>query len=160
MRADLCIQCETLKRSFPPRSKTCTSCCDANDKATLAQNYSPVFSRALRNAEKRGIPFEITIDQFYRMVTKAKGCCQISGLPFKFPRNQKGRRNPFGPSLDRINSRKGYVQGNCRIVSILANCALNEWGEEPLRKFCEAVVNRSNFKSSQPNANQLISEIV
>jgi hypothetical protein len=46
-----------------------------------------------------------------------------------------GERGPFGPSLDRIVPKLGYVTGNIRVVCNLANLAMHKWGEDPLREF-------------------------
>lgn len=106
-------------------------------------NYAEVFQRAKKNARLRGIPFDLTKAEFDALVKKSDGRCMVSGLPFTTPSRRKaGSRRPFAPSLDRIDSAVGYTKSNCRIVSIIVNCALNEWGEEPLFEMCRAVAEK------------------
>ncbi len=50
------------------------------------------------------------------------------------------RRAPWAPSVDRIDSSKGYVPGNVRLVCVAANLAMNEWGEDVLARVARAYV--------------------
>jgi hypothetical protein len=42
-------------------------------------------------------------------------------------------------SLDRIDSSKGYVKGNIRFISVIANFAKNAFTDKDLIEFCKAV---------------------
>jgi hypothetical protein len=66
----------------------------------------------------------------------------LSGIPFEFERRWRGQRRPFAPSLDRINSAKGYVYSNCRLVCVAVNIAMNEWGLEPLLRVARELLKR------------------
>jgi hypothetical protein len=57
------------------------------------------------------------------------------------PRGERGkyRKDPFGPSLDRITPALGYVDGNLRVVCNIVNSAMNEWGTEALRELIAAM---------------------
>lgn len=59
----------------------------------------------------------------------ATGKCELSGLPFNFQGSHGGWANP---SIDRINSRDGYLYENVRIILQGLNAALGNWGEETL----------------------------
>ncbi len=50
--------------------------------------------------------------------------------------------NPFAPSLDRIDSSKGYEEGNVRIVCLMVNLAMNTWGHGPLEKVALALADK------------------
>ena len=102
------------------------------------KQYSTIYSTARKNARHRNIDFELTREEFYQLVRESKERCAISGIAFNFT-YKNGKRRPFAPSLDRINSAKGYSKQNCRVISLIANLALNEWGEASLLKFCKAV---------------------
>jgi hypothetical protein len=48
--------------------------------------------------------------------------CPYFGVPFKIEiENSLRSRNDWAPSIDRINSKKGYIPGNIQVISELAN---------------------------------------
>lgn len=67
-------------------------------------------------------------------------CCALTGS--YFVPEEGDRRSPFLPSVDRIDPSLGYVHGNVRIVCLLVNVAMSNWGYEPLRKIAHRIVAR------------------
>lgn len=71
------------------------------------------------------------------------GVCPITGWSMLLPNNTNGwiggldMRNA---SLDRIDNEHGYVRGNVRFVSVMANLARGQFTDAQLRDFCGAVV--------------------
>lgn len=49
-------------------------------------------------------------------------------------------KRPFAPSLDRIDSTRGYVVGNVQFVCTAANFAKGQWGLDVLRRIARGVV--------------------
>ena len=47
--------------------------------------------------------------------------------------------DPWKPSLDRIDSSKGYLKGNVRFVTVMANLAKGTFSDAELVRFCQAV---------------------
>jgi len=105
--------------------------------------YRAIYRVSKRNAAIRKIPFGLLEQVFEGMVRRANGKCELTGIPFSFCREAGVRRNPWAPSLDRIDSRKGYTWSNCRLVCVAVNLAMNEWGEEVLFKLAKAISRRS-----------------
>tara|TARA_B100000809_G_C14633418_1_gene349451 strand:+ start:87 stop:458 length:372 start_codon:yes stop_codon:yes gene_type:complete len=73
-----------------------------------------------------------------------QGKCPITGqkLILKTYKTIKETLTTKHASIDRIDNGKGYVRGNIRFVSIMANYALNkEFNDEQLIQFCFNVVN-------------------
>lgn len=68
---------------------------------------------AKKRAKKNGLEFNVTKDDI-----ELVHVCPILGVPLKRHRG-KMERNSY--SLDRVDSTKGYVKGNVRIVSWWAN---------------------------------------
>lgn len=75
---------------------------------------SSVFGRIKNCAKKRKIPFNITIQQIWELFLKQNKTCVLTGLPLNFPsRNEKFDGTA---SLDRIDSTRGYIDGNIQWV--------------------------------------------
>lgn len=57
--------------------------------------------------------------------------CAVTGMPLSW---SKGERGPWSPSVDRIDSSKGYIPGNVRVTSMMYNLAKSEWTDENVRE--------------------------
>lgn len=101
----------------------------AERKTILAYSYK-VLTKARQNARGRR-EFSITRDDVHRMLNEAGWHCAVTGIEFSLV-VIKGKR-PYAPSIDRIECGAGYIPGNCRIVCVAANYAMNVWGAEVLR---------------------------
>lgn len=86
-----------------------------NDLA-LAKRYISLS----HSAASRGIEFELSLTAF-RNLMKAKKCYYL-GIPL----NSK-HKDPNQLTVDRVNSSKGYVDGNCVACSHLANQFKSLW---------------------------------
>jgi len=73
------------------------------------------------------------------------GVCPFTGWELKLPFHStdwdKDDDKLKRASLDRIDNSKGYIKGNLRFVSLMANYCRNEFTDEDVKLFCEAVVN-------------------
>ena len=88
-----------------------------------------LYNRIKSSAKKRGIPFDMTVYDFYLIDFPIT--CPILGIPLKWNRG-KPKDNSY--SFDRINSQEGYVLDNLEIISFRANRAKNNLTEEELKK--------------------------
>jgi len=78
-------------------------------------NWEVSMLRAAKsNAEKMGRDFNITIED----VVIPERCPYLGVLLTKECRKENNRYNP---SLDRIDSSKGYIKGNVQVISFKAN---------------------------------------
>jgi hypothetical protein len=68
------------------------------------------------------------------------GKCQVTGLSFDFSPAKDTFKNPYAPSLDRIDSKKGYTKENCRVVLTSVNDALGEHDDNDVLPILEALV--------------------
>lgn len=106
---------------------------DHLQRSALEAHVLSVLSRARQNAKGRKIKdFEIGPDYVLDLL---KGCgyrCSVTNTPFSLEVISHDGRKPFAPSIDRINNAAGYIEGNCRIVCLAANIAMNTWGDTVL----------------------------
>jgi hypothetical protein len=63
--------------------------------------------------------------------------CAVTGVEFTFNDTPK---DPWQPSIDRIDSGRGYHLDNVRLVCLIANLAMNRWGEDTLRALARQMV--------------------
>lgn len=105
-----------------------------------------------RNARRRHIPFALTRQEFREIVERSQGRCMMTGIEFEFEAYKGSCRRPFAPSLDRVDSTKGYYADNCRLICVLVNLALNQWGTEPLMRVARNLVQRENEIRKQEDA--------
>lgn len=109
-------------------------------RASLCQRFTQIKLAA----KKRGLAFDLTRDDVKKMAAESNGRCAVTGIPFEYvlPQDAPFRRNPFGPSIDRIDSRNGYVLGNVRLVCAMVNVAMMDWGEGYLWQIAHAMVSK------------------
>ena len=74
------------------------------------------------SAKKRGIKFNISKNELYKIFEKQKGHCALSGERMTHIIG-KGHMHKFPTniSLDRIDSNRGYVKGNVRFICTILN---------------------------------------
>ncbi len=86
-----------------------------------------IYIEKKHKAKQKGIEFNLTIDDFLGMIVIY---CPIFGIKLNYKSGTKTpQENSF--SLDRIDPKKGYIVGNCRIISKRANRAkLDAYPEE------------------------------
>jgi hypothetical protein len=88
-----------------------------------------LWRSAKHRAETYGTPFEITFEQLQTLVLFTSHCPH-TGAALDLKPLEGFKRNPWGPSIDRVDSSKGYVIGNIEITSLWWNLAKNEWTPE------------------------------
>ena len=71
------------------------------------------------------------------------GVCEVTGLQFEYSKDGKDRFQPFIPSVDRIDSSKGYTQDNCRMVVWIYNMAKAEWSDDIVLRMAKALVSKT-----------------
>lgn len=66
------------------------------------------------------------------------GICEVTGIPFTYGLNA---RNPWSPSLDRIDPSVGYTLENTRMVVWIYNAAKNVFSDSDVMLMAHALVN-------------------
>lgn len=80
------------------------------------------------------------MNQILALAAESGGRCAVSGV--QFSDRKIGTRRPLLPSLDRIDCAKGYAFANCRIVCLVVNYAMSDFGENALRIIARSIVKR------------------
>lgn len=88
--------------------------------------------------------FSLEVDWIEARLSK---CCELTGLLFDFDGGgDTAGHGPYSPSLDRIDSSKGYTPENTRVVCFGINALLGKWGDVPAEILARAYVERLELK--------------
>ena len=107
-------------------------------------SYTPIryrFNKAKAGARKRGIPFNLTLDEALNLWNNQGGKCPYTGWSLLMPPDGITRDLPRHrlASLDRIDSNGIYEIGNVQWVSQIVNMAKHDYSETALLEFCLSV---------------------
>lgn len=92
-----------------------------------------MLKNAQSRAKQKGFDFNLTIEDIV-----IPDVCPVLGIPLvKHFGKGVNRAQPDSPSLDRIDSSKGYVKGNVRVISWRANDLKRNATIEEVRKIIE-----------------------
>lgn len=105
---------------------------------------------AKKNAGPRGIQWDLSDADIAKILARANGKCEVTGKPFVLLGN--GKREPWAPSLDRIDSTKGYTFNNVRLVAVVVNYALHEFGDNIFFEMAEAALLKRAERGFKPPA--------
>ncbi len=86
--------------------------------------------------KSRTLPFTITISYVWELYQKQKGKCALTGLDIPFPRKVK---DCSFPSLDRIDSNKGYIEENVQWVHKDVNLMKWNLDQNYFKEMCKLI---------------------
>lgn len=104
------------------------------------RDYGILLNRTRKRAKTKDLPFTLTKDDLVLLMNRAGGRCEVSRIKFSYGKELEWFRAPFAPSIDRKNPAVGYTLDNCRLVCVVVNWAISDWGEGVLRDLAFAVV--------------------
>jgi hypothetical protein len=88
---------------------------------------------AIARARSKGLPYDEDLPRL--MLARCRnqaGRCAMSGEPFSLEVMSRGKvpLKPLGPSIDRIDSQRGYTLDNCRLIAFALNAFFSDWGSD------------------------------
>ena len=135
---------ERVKDAKPAATKRRRARVSADIQGALRISLKKATDNAKARAAKKEREFAITRTDVQKMLEKQQWRCAVSGLMFdlSYDAECKFSYNPFGISIDRVDSAKGYTKDNVRLVLTAVNFALNEWGHDVYLRIAKAVVGK------------------
>ncbi len=106
-------------------------------RQTLNGKCKMIWSNARARARKTGKEFNIKLEFLLERVEKGK--CELTGAKFCLDDLEGSRCHPYAPSIDRIDSSKGYTKSNCQVVLWGINQAKSEMSMTEFKKFINLV---------------------
>jgi len=102
------------------------------------------WEKLRKKAKSRSQEFNITIRYAWDLFIKQNKKCALSGIPICFGVESK-RKSIITASLDRIDSNKGYVEGNVQWVHKDVNVMKNMFNQKYFINICRAVAKNKNL---------------
>ncbi len=90
------------------------------------------LSYTKQRAKQMGVPFNLTLKYLLSILPK---CCPVFNTPFDW----SGKDRKHSLSLDRIDSKAGYVEGNVQAISFRANIMKQDATPKELVAFADWV---------------------
>lgn len=120
--------------------------------------FLTTFNKIKKNAEKRKIPFSITIEYIGDLFEKQNGYCVLTGLKLELKKNVKD--NTQTASLDRKDSAKGYIIGNLQWIHKKINRIKIDFPENEFIELCYQVVRYQEQKKVEQELTEKIDTLV
>lgn len=131
-----CILCgyHANLRTYHSEYKVCSKCeseilDDGNVLDIPERKIFMTWYQVKNKCEKRGIYYDISLDDVKVLYNEVQLRCGVLGIPFNLRHRGIALRYPFMPSIDRIDPNKGFIKDNCRIVTNVVNQAKEAWGD-------------------------------
>lgn len=105
-----------------------------------------LYNNARQSSNRLGLPMDITEEYILGLYKQQDGRCYWLGLDM-IPSSQ--RKSPLQPSLDRLDRRVGYVQGNVVLCCFTANFGRNDNTEEEWKQFLERMISKLDYSQWQ-----------
>jgi hypothetical protein len=99
-----------------------------------------------KNSDTRGLEVRLSKEDMAKLWERSQGRCELSGIPFETVQYRHHKKRPWAPSVDRIDSARGYELDNVRLVCAAMNYALNEWGEDVFAKLAVGYVQKNGIR--------------
>lgn len=96
-----------------------------------------------KGAINRNIEFNITLEYILKLFNEQNGLCKLSNLKITFKSRIK-KNDFFDASLDRIDSNKGYIEGNVQWIVKEINYMKNKINENKFIDLCKKINNYNN----------------
>ena len=143
-----CLLCEktfTTRKPDVVRGKTKSCGCKKNvgENNGNWNGYESINGRTISHykkiAKKRGIEFNITIEDLWRKYVEQEMKCPYTGISLIISPKNKILRTPNNASLDRIDSNLGYIVSNIQWVYKKVNVMKNTMTHDEFIDICNLI---------------------
>lgn len=124
----------------------CSSKCQSNfrqkEKYTdYKKKIYEMYAGAKSRSKRDNRDFDITLGFLEELWDQTNGHCYLSGRKFVWGPGPD-RISKDAPTIDRIDSSKGYTKGNIRLITYQLNIAINKYGLDSFMELAKEVLNR------------------
>ncbi len=108
------------------------------------------YMKVMKNPDRKFVNFDIDLQYLKDLWESQSGICPISGIQMELRTHSNCNKflaDPNTASIDRIDNSIGYVKGNIRFITNMANMARNKFSDEQLIYFCRKVTDFQQEKN-------------
>lgn len=129
------------------RSVCCSKCSIQKRRTFVGQIATWVFNRARSGAKERGLEWNISDQYLWNLFQKQLGECALSGVELAFSEQSSGKeaRSNTTASLDRIDSSKGYIEGNVQWIHKNINKMKMDFDQKQFIEVCQKITLYQNL---------------
>jgi len=107
-------------------------------KPPVSGKLTKTFISSVRNkAKHRNIEFALSLEYLQDLLLKQNARCKFTQVPLTFASHYSD--SSFNASLDRIDSSKGYIEGNVQWVTKRINSMKNDMSDSEFIELCKIV---------------------
>lgn len=154
--SNLCVkvvcQCGTTRLYTLPnlykKSSGCKKCCNRRKIKFHGEISHTYFKSVKHNAEIRNLPFSVTIEYLWELYLAQNRRCALSGVEISINpyMNWKQNKAVQTASVDRKDSRLGYVEGNIQWVHKDINQMKMNLPQDRFLHLCSLVTKQDNTR--------------
>jgi len=99
------------------------------------------WNSLISGAKRRNFDFSISIEYAWSILIKQNKKCALSGIELSFCTSRLDKTSLQTASLDRIDSSKGYIEGNIQWIHKKVNKMKMNTEEKEFIEFCKLIAN-------------------
>ncbi len=117
---------------------------NAHNRDAVGEITLSFWTPIVRQAKRRGIPFEITREQAWALFLQQERKCALTGVKLTLSTNIRDQRGMQTASLDRTKNELGYTLSNVQWVHKRINIMKNVVSNEELIQWCRLIVKKAD----------------
>lgn len=98
-----------------------------------------MVSAARSRCKKKKMDFNLSVGWAIKKLLQGK--CEATGVFFNV--HKSSHWDKLSPSVDRVDSKKGYTIDNCQMVTLQFNIAKGQWSNDEMLEMCKLFVKHS-----------------
>lgn len=122
---------------------------EANERYKGYKDISGGYIYQIKSSAKnRDLEFTVSLEYLWLLYENQNRKCAISGEPLVFTKNYRFYKDYQNASLDRIDSSKGYIEGNVQWVHKKVNLMKNSMTDKELIEWCMKIVSNAYLEKN------------
>lgn len=127
---------------FSGHTKSC-GCLSTKRRTGIGELSGSFYSKLKTQAKHRNMDFPLSKEYLYSLLLLQDFKCALTGIPIEIGYKNGKDRNNINASLDRIDSSKGYIEGNVQWVHKDVNKMKNNINQNRFINLCKMIVENS-----------------